>query len=114
MRCGRGHILGNLTVVRKVMFLGYEASASPSSPLISPTGVIVTAFFFLIPHHIMVNPTIPTIAAFNAAMILSTDRLFFISTPMGTNGVREWRLIQLDYESSVRRSPSYRNWEVPM
>ena len=25
---------------------------------------------------------------------------------MGTNDVREWRLIQLDYESSVRRSPS--------
>ena len=87
------------------MFLGYEASAPPSSPLISPTGVIVTAFFFLIPHHIMDNPTIPTIAAFNAAMILSTDRLFFISTPMGTNGVREWRLIQLDNESSVRSSP---------
>ena len=31
---------------------------------------------------ITVNPTIPTLAAFNAAMILSADRLFFISTPI--------------------------------
>ena len=32
-----------------------------------------------------VKPTIPTLAALNAAMIMSPDRLFFISIPIGTN-----------------------------
>ena len=51
-------------------------------------------------------PTIPSIDEINASMILSEDRLFFISIPIGTNDVREWRLVQLDFESSVRFSPS--------
>ena len=33
------------------------------------------------------KPTIPTLANINAAMILSEDRLFFISNPIGTNDV---------------------------
>jgi hypothetical protein len=36
----------------------------------------------------------------------SEDRLFFISIPFGTNDVREWRLVQLDYKLSVACSPS--------
>jgi hypothetical protein len=42
----------------------------------------------------------------NAAMILSADILFFISIPIGTNSIREWRLVQLMFESSVQLSPS--------
>jgi hypothetical protein len=42
------------------------------------------------------NPTIPTLAALNAAMIRSEDRLFFISIPFSSNDVREWRLVQLE------------------
>jgi len=53
-----------------------------------------------------VKPTIPTLSALNAAMIMSADRLFFISIPIGTNNVREWRLVRLNYEISICHSPS--------
>ena len=53
-----------------------------------------------------VKPTIPTLAALNAAMIMSPDRLFFISIPIGTNDVREWRLVRLNYEILISHSPS--------
>ena len=51
------------------------------------------------------NNSIPAITStdlLNAAMILSEDRLFFIRIPIGTNDVREWRLVQLMFESSVQ------------
>ena len=51
-------------------------------------------------------PAIPSTNSLNAAMILSQDRLFFISIPIGTNYVCEWRLVQLMFESSVQLSPS--------
>ena len=51
-------------------------------------------------------PAIPSTDLLNAAMILSEDRLFFISIPIGTNNVQEWRLAQLMFESSVQFSPS--------
>ena len=51
-------------------------------------------------------PAIPSTVLLNAAMILSKDRLFFISIPIGTNGVQEWRLVQLMFEQSVELSPS--------
>ena len=51
-------------------------------------------------------PAIPYTDLLNAAMILLEDRLFFISIPIGTNNVQEWRLVQLMFESSVQLSPS--------
>ena len=51
-------------------------------------------------------PVIPSTYSLNAALILSEDRLFFISTPIGTNDVWEWRLVQLMFELSVELSPS--------
>ena len=51
-------------------------------------------------------PAIPSTDLLNAVIILSKDRLFFISIPIGTNNVREWRLVQLMFESSVQLSPS--------
>ena len=38
-------------------------------------------------------PVIPSTNSLNAAMILSEDILFFFSIPIGTNTVREWRLV---------------------
>ena len=55
---------------------------------------------------IICNPKIPTLAVLNAAMILSEDRLFFISIPFSSNDVREWRLVQLEYDLSIACSPS--------
>jgi hypothetical protein len=55
---------------------------------------------------IICNPKIPTLAALNAAMILSEDRLFFISIPFSSNDIREWRLVQLEYDLSIACSPS--------
>ena len=43
-------------------------------------------------------PVIPSTDLLNAAMILSEDILFFISIPIGTNDVQEWRLAQLVFE----------------
>ena len=51
-------------------------------------------------------PAIPSPDSLNAVMVLSEDRFFFISTPIGTNGVQEWRLVQLMFELSVELSPS--------
>ena len=51
-------------------------------------------------------PAIPSSDSLNAAMILSDDRLFFVSIPIGTNDVWEWRLVQLLFEQSVDLSPS--------
>jgi len=51
-------------------------------------------------------PAIPSTNSLNSTMILSEDRLFFISIPNGTNNVREWHLVQLMFEPSVQLSPS--------
>ena len=51
-------------------------------------------------------PAIPSTDLLNAEMILLEDRLFFISIPIGTNDVREWRLVELMFELSVQLSPS--------
>jgi hypothetical protein len=51
-------------------------------------------------------PAIPSTNSLTAAMILSEDRLFFISIPIGTNGVQEWRLVQLMFEQSGEFLPS--------
>jgi hypothetical protein len=50
-------------------------------------------------------PVIPSLEALNAVLILSEDRLFFISVSIGPN-IREWRLAQLDFETSAKLSPA--------
>ena len=45
-------------------------------------------------------PVIPSLEALNAVLVLSDDKLFFISFSIGPN-VREWRLAQLDFDASV-------------
>ena len=52
-------------------------------------------------------PAIPSLEALNAALTLSSDRLFFISIPIGTNDVREWRLVKLDYKVSARSTSCF-------
>ncbi len=54
--------------------------------------------------HISI-PVIPSLEALNAVLILSEDRLFFISVSIGPN-IREWRLAQLDFETSAKLSPA--------
>jgi len=50
-------------------------------------------------------PVIPSLEALNAVLVLSDDKLFFIGVSIGPD-FREWRLVQLDFETSVRLSPS--------
>jgi hypothetical protein len=52
------------------------------------------------------TPSIPSLPALLAALILSEDNLFFVTISIGTSDVREWRLVRLDYKNSVRFSPS--------
>ena len=52
------------------------------------------------------KPTIPTLSALLAAMLVAKDKLFFISISIGTNNVREWRLVRLNFELSVSHSLS--------
>ena len=51
-------------------------------------------------------PTIPPFPSLIAAIIASTDRLFFISHAIAANGVREWRLIRVALQDSIALSPS--------
>ena len=50
-------------------------------------------------------PITPSIELLHATMILSEDKLFFISIPIGTNNVWEWRLAQLYFLLLVSLSP---------
>ena len=60
-----------------------------------------------VPAPSKIKPTIPTLSNLNAMMLYKeNDRLFFISTLTGTNNVREWRLVRLNYYESLIDSPS--------
>jgi hypothetical protein len=51
-------------------------------------------------------PTIPAIHLLMAAIISSSDKLFFLSHSIGTNSPREWRLARLAFNDSVSLYPS--------
>ena len=51
-------------------------------------------------------PTIPSVESITAAIVNSSDKLFFISVPIGDNDVREWRLVSLAFKQSVALYPS--------
>ncbi len=48
------------------------------------------------PNHII--PTIPAIHLLTAAIISSSDRLFFVSHRIGSNNAREWHLVRVVFE----------------
>jgi len=45
-------------------------------------------------------PASPSLEALHAVLVLSDDKLSFISVSIGLN-IREWRLAQLDFDTSV-------------
>ena len=56
------------------------------------------------PNHPI--PPIPAIHLLTAAIIRSTDRLFFVSHSIGANDAREWRLARVAFHDSVSIYPS--------
>ncbi len=56
------------------------------------------------PNH--TNPTIPTIHLLTAAIIQSTDKLFFVSHSIGSNDAREWCLARVAFQDSMSLYPS--------
>jgi hypothetical protein len=56
------------------------------------------------PNHSI--PSVPAIHLLTAAIIKSTDRLFFVSHSIGANDAREWRLARLAFSDSVSIYPS--------
>jgi hypothetical protein len=52
------------------------------------------------------KPTIPSISTLTTAIIKSSDKLFFISNPIGTNEAWEWRLIKIAFQESMLLYPS--------
>jgi hypothetical protein len=51
-------------------------------------------------------PAIPSIPLLVAAIIRSTDRLFFVSCKFGANNAREWRLARVAFMDSMSLYPS--------
>ncbi len=49
---------------------------------------------------------IPSISTLTTAIIKSSDKLFFISNPIGTNEAQEWRLIRIAFQESMSLYPS--------
>ena len=53
-----------------------------------------------------VDPTIPPLPSLITSIVASSDRLFFISFPIGRNDDREWRLVRVAFDDSCKLSPS--------
>ena len=51
-------------------------------------------------------PTIPAIHLLTAAIIQSSDKLFFISHSIGSNNAREWHLARVAFQDSMSLNPS--------
>jgi hypothetical protein len=51
-------------------------------------------------------PTIPAIYLLTAAIISSSDKLFFVSHSIGANSSHEWHLARLAFDNSVSLYPS--------
>jgi len=51
-------------------------------------------------------PSIPSIQLLVAAIVRSTDRLFFVSSKFGANDAREWRLARVAFMDSMSLYPS--------
>ncbi len=55
------------------------------------------------PKHTI--PTIPAIHLLTAAIIQSSDKLFFVSHSIGSNNAREWRLARVAFQDSMSLYP---------
>ena len=75
-----------------------------SGDLISTLPVLTTGPPPAAPNHSI--PSIPAIHLLTAAIIKSTDHLFFVSHHIGTNDSREWRLARIAFNDSVSIYPS--------
>jgi hypothetical protein len=53
------------------------------------------------------TPKIPSISSLTTAAIRSTDKLFFISNPTGSNEAQEWRLVRVAFQESMSLYPLY-------
>jgi hypothetical protein len=56
------------------------------------------------PKHTI--PAIPTIHLLTAAIIQSSDKLFFVSLSIGLNDARKWRLARVSFQDSMSLYPS--------
>jgi hypothetical protein len=52
------------------------------------------------------TPTIPSIGSITPTIIKSSDKLFFISNPIGSNEARERRLVRVAFQESMSLYPS--------
>ena len=77
----------------------YMSGDSISKLLVLTTGPPPAA-----PNHSI--PSVPAIHLLTAAIIKSTDRLFFVSHSIGVNDAREWRLAQIAFTDFVSIYPS--------
>jgi hypothetical protein len=55
------------------------------------------------PNHAI--PTIPAIHLLTAAIIRSSDRLFFMSHRIGSNNAHEWHLVRVTFEDLISIYP---------
>jgi len=56
------------------------------------------------PQHAI--PSVPATHLLTAAIIQSTDKLFFVSHSIGSNDAREWRLVRVAFQDSMALYPS--------
>jgi len=75
-----------------------------SGDLISKLPVLTTGPPPATPNHSI--PSIPAIHLLKAAIIKSTDCLFFVSHNIGANDSREWHLARIAFNDSVSIYPS--------
>jgi hypothetical protein len=80
-------------------FKGYTAAASIDHHPVMATGPPLS-----VPTHVIFK--IPAIHLLTAAIIWSSDPLFFVSHSIGSNEAQEWRLIQVAFEDSILIYPS--------
>jgi hypothetical protein len=80
-------------------FRRYTAAASVSRQPVMATGLPPS-----VPKHVF--PEIPAIHLLMAAIIQSSNHLFFVSHSIGSNKAQEWRLVQVAFEDSMSIYPS--------
>jgi hypothetical protein len=71
---------------------------------IIPLPLLLTGLPPAAPTHSI--PAIPSILLLVAAIVRSTDRLFFVSCKFGNNDAREWRLACVAFMDSMSLYPS--------
>lgn len=53
-----------------------------------------------------VPPTIPALSMLVSSIIQSQDKLFFVANSIGTDDAREWRLVRVAFEDSMKLYPA--------